>query len=131
MRGHFALLRIPAGQQILVEGDTICEILWSPIIIQQTGTFHMGYKATYRNQRRGAQRPLQGAQAPVPAPVPPSEWGVAFLPQAASTDGARVLKSLRVPIKGIDGGSREVFRCSFLFMRLSMGTGMAQNYLLV
>lgn len=126
------LVSIPAGQQILVEGDTICEILCSPIIIQQTGAFHMGYKATYRNQRKGAaQRPLQGAQAPVHAPVTPSEWGVAFLLQAASTDQARVLESLRAPSQGRDGSSREVFSYRFLFMRLSMGTRMAQNYLLV
>lgn len=45
-RDHFVLLFIPAGQQILVEGDTICEIFWIPIIIQEAVPFHVGYKAT-------------------------------------------------------------------------------------
>lgn len=45
-RGYFALLWIPAGQEVLVEGDTICKVLWIPVIIQETGAFHMGHKAT-------------------------------------------------------------------------------------
>ena len=85
----------------------------------------MSYKATYRNHRRtAAQRPLQEAQAS----VTPNEWGVVFLPQVASRDHTHVLESLRAQIKGIGGSSREVFRCYFLFMRLSMGTRIDQNY---
>lgn len=53
---HTGLLGIPTGQQVLVEGDAIREILWSPLIIQQTGAFHVGHKATYRSQRKGELR---------------------------------------------------------------------------
>lgn len=112
-RGHSRYLGIPAGQQNFVEGDTIREILWSPIIIQQTGAFHMGYKATYRSQRRGAaQRLLQGVQTPVTS----NEWGVAFLASGSIHRPRSWLECLRASSKGIDGSSREIFRCHYLFV---------------
>lgn len=105
-RNHCSLLWIPAGQQIFVEGDTVSEILWNPVIIQQTGAFHVGHKAACRSQRGRGRARVSDTQRP-DTRVPP--W-------AASTDQAHELESPGAPIKGLDGSSRGVFRTCFLLM---------------
>lgn len=70
------------------------------------------------------QEPEKGA-GQRPGSDTPSEWGTGFPPQAASIDQAYVLESLRAPIDGIGGSSKDVLDPVSSVCETKCGDGVA------